>query len=463
MVRLLNVYHPSRTVLLVGYEMLLIMVSFLVAFMLRWNPASYAVLTGGAGLLQLLVTTGTYMICLYYLDSYDVRMITNRSELVWRLFCVLGIASVTLGGIEYFFPRLIVVRDIYVLAIIISLGLLLTGRIVFSKRLQNPTERMILVGLSSFGAALAYQIQLRPDLGIDLLGYVDDGNPLPVTNFKPALACLGSTSDLLEIATKSRAHTLVVASQDRRGRLPVSDLVSLRLAGTQIYEAGTFCEQVAGKIPVEDVRQSWLIFSEGFHIRPNLMMLQHIYSVILASLGMIITLPLMALTAIAIKLDSAGPVFYSQPRVGLMGRIFKVYKFRSMRQDAEKHSGPAWAVDKDPRITRVGSFLRVSHLDELPQLWNVMKGDMNMVGPRPERPGFVKVLENASPYYRYRHIVRPGVTGWQQVNNGYCSTVEEQMDRLRFDLFYIKNISLSLDFYILFKTGKIVVWGRGAK
>jgi len=443
--------------------MLLIVLSFVAAVLLRWNPASRAVLVGGAGILQLLVTTGTYMICLYYLDTYDVRMITNRSELVWRLFCVLGIASVILAGVEYFFPRLIVVRDIYVLAIVISLGLLLTGRMVFSKSLQNPEERMILVGLSSFGAALAYQIRQRPDLGIDLLGYVDDGNAVPVTDFKPPLKCLGSISDLLEIATKAQARTLVVASQDRRGRLPVNDLVSLRLAGTQIFEAGTFCEQVAGKIPVEDVRQSWLIFSEGFHIRPNLMTVQHIYSVIFAVLGIIITLPLTALIALAIKLNSAGPVFYSQARVGLRGRTFKVYKFRSMRQDAEKHSGPAWAVDKDPRVTRVGAFLRMSHLDELPQLWNVVKGDMNLVGPRPERPGFVKVLEDASPYYRYRHIVRPGVTGWQQVNNGYCSTVEEQMDRLRFDLFYIKNISLSLDFYTLFKTGKIIVWGRGAK
>src|SRR5208283_2345234 len=204
MVRLLNVYHPSRTIFLVGYEMVLIILSFLAAIMVHWNPASFAILTGGAGILQLVVTTGTYMLCLYYLDSYDVRMITNRSELVWRLFCVLGIASVMLGGIEYFFPNLIVVRNIYVLAILISLGLLLTGRMVFSRMLQNPEERMILVGLSNFGCALAHQIQSRPDLGIDLVGYVDDGSP-PPTNFNPPVACLGSISDLLQIATKSRA------------------------------------------------------------------------------------------------------------------------------------------------------------------------------------------------------------------------------------------------------------------
>jgi sugar transferase (PEP-CTERM system associated) len=461
MVRLLNVYHPRRTILLIGCEALLIALSFVAAIMLLQGPKSHAVLTGTGGILQLVVTTAAYLLCLYYLDSYDVRMTTNRIELLWRLFCVLGTAGLILSGVEYLYPNLIVVGDIYILAILISLALLLPGRMAFSKILERPVERMIFVGLSDFGCALAQQIQQRPDLGIDLLGYVDDGTP--PTTLNPPVARLGSTSELLEIVAKTRASTLVVASRDRRGRLPVNELVSLRLGGTKIYEAGTICEQVAGKLPVEDVRQSWLIFSEGFRIRRKLMAVQRIYSVILGALGMLITLPVMVLVALAIKLDSAGPVFYSQERVGLKGRTFKVYKFRSMSKDAERHSGPAWAVDKDPRVTRVGAFLRLSHLDELPQLWNVLRGDMNLVGPRPERPGFVKVLEGASPYYRYRHLVRPGVTGWQQVNQGYCSTVKEQLDRLRYDLFYIKNIALSLDFYILFKTGKIIVWGRGAK
>jgi sugar transferase (PEP-CTERM system associated) len=461
MIRLLNVYHPSRTLQLVGYEAAIIALSFVAAFMFRWDPESYAILTGGAGLVQLFVITGTYLICLYYLDTYDIRTIGNRSELIWRLLWVLGTASVILAGIEYFFPNLIVLRGSFVLAIVISSALLLTGRVAFSKVLGNPGERMILVGLSDFGCTLAREIRLRTDVGINLLGYLDDG--LKPETCPPSLPRLGSTSDLEEVVRKARVSTVIVASKDRRGRLPVNELLRLRVSGTRVFEVGELCEQIVGMIAVENVLPSWLIFSDGFRLRRRLVLFQRFYSFILAALGLLIMLPAMVLVALAIKLDSDGPVFYSQERVGKGGRTFRVHKFRSMKRDAESASGPTWAVDKDPRVTRVGGFLRVTHLDELPQLWNVLKGEMNLVGPRPERPSFVKLLEAASPFYQFRHLVRPGVTGWQQVCQGYCSSVEEQLDRMRYDLFYIKNISLSIDLFILFKTGKIMIWGHGAK
>lgn len=460
MVRLFNVYHSGRMALLAGFEIVLIVLSLVVALRLSHQAQEFAILTQPTGIVQVILIIVTYMVCLYYLDFYDVRTFRNSVEVLWRLFCVLVLTTIFLGGVGYFFPNLIIVHEI-ALASLISLALLMISRFLIKRLVRTYPAAMIMIGLSNLGCELCRETRRCPDLGIVVRGYIDDGQVPPFAC--TGLPCLGTVSEINQIIKRSQADLLVVASQERRGRLPVKELLQPRIRGMKILHIGTICEQITGKIPFENVFPSWLLFSDGFRLHRRLIALRRLYSCILSAFGLLISLPIMVLIAIGIKIESSGPVFYSQERVGLDGRTFTLHKFRSMRQDAEQDTGPAWAVDKDQRITRIGRLLRSSHLDELPQLWNVLRGDMNLVGPRPERPCFVKTLEETSPYYTYRHLVRPGVTGWQQVRQGYCSTVEEQMERLRYDLFYIKHISLSLDLYILFRTGKIVLWGRGAK
>jgi sugar transferase (PEP-CTERM system associated) len=250
---------------------------------------------------------------------------------------------------------------------------------------------------------------------------------------------------------------------DRRGTMPVRELLDLRLSGIKVEEATALLEKVSGKIEVDELSPSWLIFSEGFRLDPSFLMARRFISVVVSLAGLLLVLPLLPLMALAVKLTSPGPILYRQKRVGRYGVLFDCYKFRTMRADAEAKAGPTWADDDDPRTTLVGRVLRRTRLDEIPQLWNVLRGDMGFVGPRPERPEFVEWLSREIPYYHLRHIIRPGLTGWAQVRYQYGASLEESKEKLRYDLYYIKNISLSLDLLIVLHTIKIVLLGRGSR
>jgi sugar transferase (PEP-CTERM system associated) len=256
---------------------------------------------------------------------------------------------------------------------------------------------------------------------------------------------------------------IVVAIEERRGKLPVDLLLSLKNRGVQVQDGNDVYESITGKVPIESIRLSWLLFAPGSHASRLFLFYKRLTSVVISIIGLLLTLPLLPFVALAIKLSSRGQVLYSQSRVGRDGVVFRCYKFRTMRADAEADTGPTWAQDDDPRITRVGKFLRKTRMDEIPQLWNVLRGDMSLVGPRPERPEFVEGLNQEIPYYHLRHSVRPGITGWAQILYKYGSTVEDAKEKLRYDLYYIKNASVGLDLLILFNTIKIVLLGRGAK
>jgi sugar transferase (PEP-CTERM system associated) len=281
----------------------------------------------------------------------------------------------------------------------------------------------------------------------------------PIVN--PAI--IGTIDELVQIVERERIHRVVISLPDRRGRLPVRELLKLRLRGVHVEDAHTLYEHVAGRISLDSVHPSWLVFSDGFQKLRWQLFLKRCFDIVLASAGLLLSFPLIVLSAICIKLDSKGPILFRQERVGQFGGAFELFKFRSMVEDAESEGKPRWASANDSRVTRVGRLLRRSRLDELPQFFNVLKGDMSFVGPRPERPYFVARLEEKLKYYPDRHVVKPGLTGWAQINFRYASSEEETREKLEYDFFYIKNFSILFDLVIIFRTIKIVLLGEGAR
>jgi len=274
---------------------------------------------------------------------------------------------------------------------------------------------------------------------------------------------LGSAHQMEAIAHEHGISRIIVALEDRRGALPIRELVTVRVQGVRVEDATTALSALTGRIALHAVRPSWFVFSDGFYRSRWNDVLKRVLDIFGSICGLILSSPVMLLVALAIKLDSRGPVFYRQTRVGGKRKHFEVIKFRSMRVDAEKGTGAQWAQEDDPRVTRVGRFLRKYRLDEFPQFLNVIRGDMSFVGPRPERPCFVEELRKAIPYYDERHSVRPGITGWAQVQYSYGSSVEDAFKKLEFDLFYLKNMSITFDLAIIFRTIRIVTGGQGGR
>jgi sugar transferase (PEP-CTERM system associated) len=337
----------------------------------------------------------------------------------------------------------------------------LAGRWVEARRPPERGERILVLGATPSADRL---LTALPATGtsVRILGYVDDRRPeeIALTN---GLRVLGRSADLATLVARHRATNIVVALEDRRGALPLQGILDCKLGGVQVEDWPSFCERLTGKIHVEKLRPSWLIFSEGFRVSPAIRRLKRLADLLVSLAILLLGWPVLALTALAIKLDTEGPVLFRQERVGQGGRVFSLVKFRTMRQNAEAATGPVWAEDADPRITPVGWWLRRTRLDELPQVINILKGEMSFIGPRPERPHFVAQLQAQIPYYGYRHTVRPGITGWAQVRYHYGATVTDALEKLQYDLYYIKNLSGRLDLRILLASIRVVLCGTGAR
>ncbi len=404
-------------------------------------------------------------ICLHYADLYDLRTMSGTRDLLTGLLRALGAASAILAFAYYWVPSLVIGRGVFVLSTLLILVLVLVWRLAFkwlSVR-SRPAERLLIVGTAGAAVSLARELfERRSELGVELIGFID---PDPGTNEPPDISpgVIGTVSDIPSIVWARRVDRVVVSLANARGKLNMDELLAMKMIlGVRFDHLASVYEQYTGKIAVENLRPSWMIFGDGFRKSLTLSIVKRATDIVFALIGLVLAAPAMFAVWMALHFLSKGPVLYSQTRVGRGGVNFTIHKFRSMRVDAEAASGAVWSKKNDPRVTRIGKFLRRTRLDELPQLWNVLRGDMSIVGPRPERPKFVTELTEQIPFYGQRHVVRPGLTGWAQVRHQYGSTVDDAQEKLQYDLFYIKHLSVPFDVYIMLETLKTVVVRKGS-
>jgi sugar transferase (PEP-CTERM system associated) len=464
-IRLFKVHYPLRTLVLLVGEALIVSFSFVAGMLLvqQLQGREYSLLRVSdelfieGGYLKILIITGIVLLVSHGFDLYDSSQAVARLEQMFRLLIVLSMVAMVLALVVYYFPGFLMERYSAFLGVLILTFALLGWRAVYAWLVQQDyfREKVYVLGTGERAERLVRGLRERSALGIEVVGWTGDVDG--------ELTRDTAASHLLSLARGRGVDRVIVAMPDRRGTLPVEELLDLRLGGVTVEEATSWLERISGRIEVEQLYPSWLIFAEGFRFSTFFRMVRRALNFSVALTGLVFSLPLLPFIVLAVKLDSLGPVVYRQQRVGRRGIIFYCYKFRTMRVDAEADTGATWAADDDPRITRVGKFLRSSRLDEIPQLWCVLKGDMHFVGPRPERPEFVEWLSKEIPYYGVRHVVRPGITGWAQVEYKYGNTLEDAREKLQYDLFYIKNASLGLDLLIMFQTIKIVLLGRGAQ
>ena len=357
-------------------------------------------------------------------------------------------------------------RGVFLFAAMFIIISVVAWRLLFAWISQRaaPRERLLLVGTGAAAVELARELyERRQELGVEIVGFVDpDPARVGAAVINPGV--VGAIDDITSLVSSMSVDRVVVSLSDARGKLPMDRLLDMRLrAGVTFDHLTDVYEQYTGKIAVENLRPSWLIFSTGFRKTRSLLAVKRAMDIVGACLGLLLALPIMAVVALAVRLSSPGAILYQQERVGLNGRVFRISKFRSMRADAEATTGPVWSTADDTRVTRVGRFIRLTRLDELPQLWNVLRGDMSLVGPRPERPEFVSQLTEQVPFYGQRHVVKPGLTGWAQIRYTYGASVEDTIEKLQYDLYYIKNMSVALDVVIAIETLKIIILRRGAR
>ncbi|NDY72431.1 capsular biosynthesis protein CpsE [Desulfobacter hydrogenophilus] len=463
MLSILRQYFPVRNMLFFFLEGCVIFSCFLLSTALLTFSNSYwfdLIL-----ILRILLITAILQTCLYYNDLYDFDIASQIPEIIIRLLQSLGVASILLACVYFLFPIVILDQKIYILSIFILIFFIIFWRVgylhILNKGIFN--QRIIILGSSKLAKDIYKKITNTIDCGYTVYAVIPDDLDKETDKLPENLVVDQKNETLCEISKAHNINKIIVALKEKRGRFPTQELIQCRTEGIDIISGSSFYELLTGKVLVREIEPSWLIFSKGFQKSWFKASMKRMQDIILSLILLTLLSPLLILVAILIKLDSKGPVLFSQDRVGGGKKEYMMHKFRSMVQDAEELTGPVWAGDNDNRITRVGRVIRKYRIDELPQLWEVLMGSMSLVGPRPERKYFTDQLEKEIPFYTQRFNVKPGLTGWAQVCYDYGATVEDAVEKLNYELFYIKNMSLVLDVVILLKTVKTVLFGKGAR
>jgi len=417
----------------------------------------------GSVVLESVIFATCVMTSLVAMGLYNRRLDQRTTAVLARILVGFLAGATAMAVLMFMLEGLRLGRATLGLSIAVALPLLGLTRIFFVQALgRDRFARRVLVYGSGKRADELRDVRVRQDLrGFQVIGFVPtEGGSRSVA---PEL-CIGPPEDLREFVVINDIDEVVVAMDDRRRGLPVEQLLNCRLAGVPVTDVLSFVERESGKVELSMLYPSWLIFSENINPQGLSRLLTRLFDLVAALLLLGLAFPLMLLTALAVWAESGfkGPVLYTQSRVGMEGMAFRLYKFRSMRPDAEKN-GAQWASDNDPRVTRVGAFIRAARLDELPQLFNVLRGEMSFVGPRPERPEFVEQLSQKIPYYRERHCVKPGITGWAQLCYPYGASEQDALEKLQYDLYYVKNKTILFDLIILLQTAEVVLWRKGAR
>jgi sugar transferase (PEP-CTERM system associated) len=462
MVRLFSQYFPVRKFLFFAGECIFIALAVILALITHGEFNDY-VSHPLSLLIKILLIMTVYQVSLFLSDFYSSGVSWTYKKSTYRLITSLIIAFFIIGAIYILTSNTLFNIKILTTILAFALSFLLPWRLLYSWfiNLKNYKKRVLILGSGKLARDIAREIIRDKELSLNVVGFISNDPKLQgIRLVNPKV--MGSTQTLSKIVDEENIDKIIVAMEERRGNIPLDDLLKHKSYGIKIEDGVNFYEKVTNKLLVEYINPSNLIFCDGFKLSYITMLLKRTYDIVLSLIGLIVTSPLFLIISLLIKLESKGPIFFKQERVGRNEQPFYIYKFRSMYIDAEKRTGPIMSFKGDCRVTIIGKIIRETRLDELPQLWNVLKGNMSFVGPRPERPMFVEKFKKHIPFYTQRFSLRPGITGWAQIKCPYASNIEQSLDKLRFELYYLKNFSLLFDLTIILRTIKVVTFARGS-